>query len=85
MTKNQLIQALLPIEWQFNQHTKSYTAHEFGLKFEVRPKNEKWGAYIDLEEDVRTPRERLFDTLEEAMEYSWEYYADVACEPFDVK
>ena len=33
----------------------------------------------------RTPREELFDTLEEALKYCWQYYADIACEPFDVK
>ncbi len=85
MTKKQLMQVLRPIEWMFNQHTQSYTANELGFKFEVRPKNGKWGAYIDLEDDIRTPREELFGTLDEALNYSWEYYAGLACAPFDVK
>ena len=85
MTKKQLMKALRPIEWKFNQHTQEYTTIEFGFKFEVRPKNGKWGVYIDLEDEVRTPREWLVDTLEEALKYCWKCYADIACEPFDVK
>lgn len=85
MTKKQLMQALRPIEWQYNQHTQTYIAKAFGFKFEVHPRVGKWGAYIDLEDEVRTPREDLFDTLEEALKHCWQYYADIACEPFDVK
>ena len=85
MTKKQLMKALRPIEWKFNQHTQSYTANELGFKFEVRPRNGKWGVYIDLEDEIRTPREELVDTLEEALKCSWEYYADIACAPFDVR
>lgn len=85
MTKKQLMHALRPIQWQYNQHTQEYTANELGFKFDVRPKNGKWGAYIDLEDEIRTPREELFDTLEEALKYAWEYYAIKACAPFDVK
>ena len=85
MTKKQLMQALRPIEWKYNQHTQEYTAIELGFKFEVRPKNGKWGVYIDLEDEIRTPREELFNTLDEALKCSWEYYAELACAPFDVK